>query len=84
MTTVRVFQRTGQALVSAGSGDFTSPSCGGGEPASTKPTCIPQTGRVARLLLLGAGKARNTFVQILEQVRERDRFALVGYVVMPD
>ena len=34
--------------------------------------------------LLGAARARNRFVEILGQVRDRYGFALVGYVVMPE
>lgn len=34
--------------------------------------------------LLGRGRARNLFVRILGEVRDRYRFSLVGYVVMPD
>jgi putative transposase len=37
-----------------------------------------------RLPLLRAVRARNAFVEILAQVRERYGFALVGYVVMPE
>ena len=34
--------------------------------------------------LLGSKRARNLFVKILGEVRERYGFALVGYVVMPE
>ena len=37
-----------------------------------------------RLPLLGAGRARNLFVQALGKVRERYKFRLFGYVVMPN
>ena len=37
-----------------------------------------------RLPLLGAVRARNIFVQALAKIRERYRFLLVGYVVMPN
>ena len=37
-----------------------------------------------RLPLLGSVHARNAFVKILDQVRDRYGFALVGYVVMPE
>jgi putative transposase len=37
-----------------------------------------------RLPLLGSVRARSVFVKILGQVRDRYRFALVGYVVMPE
>ncbi len=37
-----------------------------------------------RLPLLNSIRARNVFVQILGEVRARYRFALVGYVVMPN
>ncbi len=37
-----------------------------------------------RLPLLGSLRARNTFVKILGEVRDRFQFALVGYVVMPE
>ncbi len=37
-----------------------------------------------RLPLLGSVRARNLFVEILGEVRERYGFALVGYVVMPE
>ena len=34
--------------------------------------------------LLGAARARHRFVQILDQVRSRHGFQLIGYVVMPE
>ena len=34
--------------------------------------------------LLGSGRAKNLFVTILGEVRERYRFQLVGYVLMPE
>ena len=34
--------------------------------------------------MLGAARARHCFVQILDQVRSRHRFQLIGYVVMPE
>lgn len=34
--------------------------------------------------LLGRARARTLFVRVLDEVRERYRFRLVGYVVMPD
>jgi len=37
-----------------------------------------------RLPLLRTVRARNLFVQALGKIRERYRFLLVGYVVMPD
>jgi REP-associated tyrosine transposase len=37
-----------------------------------------------RLALLGTARARDVFVDILGEVRERYRSALVGYVVMPE
>src|SRR6202795_3160461 len=37
-----------------------------------------------RLPLLRSVRARNTFVHILGQVRDRYGFSLVGYVVMPE
>lgn len=37
-----------------------------------------------RLPLLRSIRARNTFVEILNQVRDRFGFSLVGYVVMPE
>ncbi len=37
-----------------------------------------------RLPLLGTRRARDRFVKILGQVRERYAFSLVGYVVMPE
>jgi putative transposase len=37
-----------------------------------------------RLPLLGSVRARNLFVQILGEVRDRYGLALVGYVVMPE
>ena len=37
-----------------------------------------------RLPLLRSVRARNAFVQILGEVRDRYGFSLVGYVVMPD
>ena len=33
---------------------------------------------------LGTARARNRFVRILDQVRSRFRFLLIGYVVMPE
>jgi putative transposase len=37
-----------------------------------------------RLPLLASVRSRNLFVKILGEVREQHRFALVGYVVMPE
>ena len=37
-----------------------------------------------RLPLLRSARARNVFVQILGEVRDRFEFSLVGYVVMPE
>ena len=37
-----------------------------------------------RLPLLASARARNVFVEILEEVRDRYGFLLVGYVVMPN
>jgi putative transposase len=37
-----------------------------------------------RLPLLGTARARNLFVHALRKIRERCRFLLVGYVVMPN
>jgi putative transposase len=37
-----------------------------------------------RLPLLGSAQARNLFLEILESVRRRYRFVVVGYVVMPE
>ncbi len=37
-----------------------------------------------RLPLLGTVRARNLFVQALRKIRERYKFLLVGYVVMPN
>ena len=37
-----------------------------------------------RVPFLRSVRARNVFVQILGQVRDRYEFSLVGYVVMPD
>ena len=37
-----------------------------------------------RLPLLGSARARNTFVLILDEVRDRYGMALVGYVLMPE
>jgi putative transposase len=37
-----------------------------------------------RLPLLGAPEARNTFIEVLADVRGRYGFKLVGYVVMPE
>jgi putative transposase len=37
-----------------------------------------------RLPLLGTARARTLFVKVLGEVRRRYRFALVGYVVMPE
>ncbi len=40
--------------------------------------------RYRRLPLLRSIRARNAFVQILGETRDRYGFSLVGYVVMPD
>ena len=37
-----------------------------------------------RRQLLGTARRRNVFVRVLEEVRQRYRFAVVGYVVMPE
>jgi REP-associated tyrosine transposase len=37
-----------------------------------------------RLPLLNSSKARDCFLKILEQTRQRYRFVVVGYVVMPE
>ena len=37
-----------------------------------------------RLPLLGTGKRRDRFVKILDRVRARHKFLLIGYVVMPE
>jgi putative transposase len=37
-----------------------------------------------RLPLLGAARSRDGFLEILEQTRQRYRFVVVGYVVMPE
>ncbi len=37
-----------------------------------------------RLPLLGTSRSRTVFVKALEKIRERYKFLLVGYVVMPD
>jgi hypothetical protein len=37
-----------------------------------------------RRLLLGTARARNRFVRILDEVRSRHAFKLIGYVVMPE
>ena len=37
-----------------------------------------------RLPLLRSGRARNAFVNVLSEVRDRYGFSLVGYVVMPE
>jgi len=37
-----------------------------------------------RFALLGSARARNVVVKVLDEVRERYGFALVGYVVMPE
>jgi putative transposase len=34
--------------------------------------------------LLGSARARNVFVRILSELRQKHRFLLVGYVVMPE
>ncbi|MFI5059021.1 MAG: transposase, partial [Candidatus Acidiferrales bacterium] len=34
--------------------------------------------------LLGTARARNRFVRILDEVRSRHAFKLIGYVVMPE
>src|SRR6202049_5295176 len=57
-------------------------------------TLIPRYGRghlhfitftcYRRLPLLRSVRARNTFVKLLGEVRDRYGFSLVGYVVMPE
>jgi REP-associated tyrosine transposase len=37
-----------------------------------------------RRALLGTPQARDLFLEVLEQVRRRYRFVVVGYVVMPE
>jgi putative transposase len=37
-----------------------------------------------RLPFLGTGRSRDCFLSILEQTRQRYRFVVVGYVVMPE
>jgi putative transposase len=37
-----------------------------------------------RRALLGTGRRRDAFLRILEEVRQRYGFAVVGYVVMPE
>ena len=37
-----------------------------------------------RLPFLGAARSRDTFLTILEQTRQRYRFVVVGYVIMPE
>jgi putative transposase len=37
-----------------------------------------------RLPFLGTGRSRDCFLSILEQTRQRHRFVVVGYVVMPE
>ena len=37
-----------------------------------------------RLPLLGSASNRDLFLHVLDQVRRRYRFAVVGYVVMPE
>jgi putative transposase len=37
-----------------------------------------------RRALLGTARRRNAFVRVLEEVRQRYRFVVVGYVVMPE
>jgi putative transposase len=37
-----------------------------------------------RLPFLGSARSRNQFLSILEQTRQRYRFVVVGYVVMPE
>ena len=37
-----------------------------------------------RRALLGSGKNRDLFLHVLEQVRRRYHFVVVGYVVMPE
>ena len=37
-----------------------------------------------RLPLLGTARTRNAFVRVLDQVRRKYEFALLGYVVMPE
>jgi putative transposase len=43
--------------------------------------CLPYT---IRRLRLGTAPRRDLFLNILEQVRQRYRFAVLGYVVMPE
>lgn len=37
-----------------------------------------------RQALLGTARRRNLFLKVLEQARQRFRFVVVGYVVMPE
>src|SRR5207237_7425812 len=37
-----------------------------------------------RLAFLGTARARNRFVKVLDEVRTRHKFRLIGYVVMPE
>ena len=37
-----------------------------------------------RLPFLGSARSRDTFLSVLEQTRQRYRFVVVGYVVMPE
>jgi putative transposase len=37
-----------------------------------------------RLPFLSSARSRNQFLSILEQTRQRYRFVVVGYVVMPE
>ena len=37
-----------------------------------------------RLAFLGTARARNRFVKVLDEVRTRHKFCLIGYVVMPE
>jgi hypothetical protein len=49
-----------------------------------RPVCPPISPDFRRLPLLKTARARDVFVQALGEIRERYKFLLVGYAVMPD
>jgi putative transposase len=42
------------------------------------------TGGYQRRPLLGTPRSRDLFLEVMEQVRQRHQFVVVGYVIMPE
>ena len=64
----------------------TNPPCRDDCIATTAPDILHfiTTSCYQRRALLGSGKNRDLFLHVLEQVRRRYHFVVVGYVVMPE